>query len=37
MHADTFPNDIDQGLIGKCIMCSLENIFGKEFFKENYK
>lgn len=37
MHADTFPNDIDQSLTGKCIMYSLEKIFGKEFFKDNYK
>lgn len=37
MHADTFPNDIDQNLTGMCIMLSLEEIFGKEFFKENYK
>ena len=37
MHADTFPNDIDQSLTGKCIMYSLEEIFGRDFFKDNYK
>lgn len=35
-YADTYSNDPDQSLASIRVMHTLEHIFGKAFFKENY-
>ncbi len=34
-YADTYPNDVDRGIVNISKACLLVRIFGKEFFKED--
>lgn len=34
-YADTYPNDVDRGIVNISKACLLVRIFGEEFFKED--